>query len=116
MAIMSYDTLGPGSASTLTPPISNYVNVYAMDGSTARTVTWPASGRYCSISAPSGPFWVRADGPAAVIPVADVLDGTGSALNVSQRQRAHASGPSFSIISSTVQLITIEFWSTYPTA
>lgn len=102
-----YETIGPGGVGTFSPPVSDNVNQYSMNGSAAQTVTWPNGATFCNISATAN-YWVRTGG-AAVVPAAGIADGTGSALNSSQRKRGDGEN-SFSIISSTVQYITVEFW------
>ncbi len=104
-----YNTTGPSGEPNLTPQISNYVNWYDMDGTNPKTVTWPASANYCNISGTAN-YWVAAAGQIAVIPVtADKIDGTGSSLNTAQRKREQTE-TTFSLISSTAQFITVEFW------
>lgn len=106
-----YNTKSSDGASSLTPPHSDYVNVYSLNGTAAATVTWPLGMSYCNISSPSD-YWVRAGG-AAVVPAAGVSDGTGSAYRPAQRQRGVDNGTaevSFSIISNVASYVTIEFW------
>lgn len=102
-----YETVGPGGVGTVSPPLSDYVNQYSMDGSAAQTVAWPTGATFCNISAVSD-YWVRSGG-TAVVPAAGITNGTGSALNVAQRRRQEGE-LSFSIITSTAQKITVEFW------
>ena len=44
-----YLTSGPGGVGAMTPPLSDYVNAYALTTSTAETVTWPSGDalQYC---------------------------------------------------------------------
>lgn len=101
-----YSTGGPGGMATLTPPMTKYVNSYALAANTAETITWPAGAQWCNISAAS-PFWVNAN-TTATIPSTDVTTGLASAYNIGQRAKGPES--SFSIISATSQQISVEFW------
>lgn len=104
-----YKTIGPGGASSFTPPLSDYVNSYALAASTAETITWPEGMTHCNIVGVAGvDYYVRAGGTATV-PSADTTDGTASARNVAQRAR-YESEVSFSIISAYATVITVEFW------
>lgn len=106
----SYDTTGPGGVGALTPPISDYVNSYALTASTAKTITWPAGMTHCNITGVSGvDYYVRGGGSAATIPSSDTTDGTASARNVAQRKRSENEN-TFSIISASATVITVEFW------
>lgn len=98
----------PFGSTSLFPPISDNVKNYQMAAGVARTVTWPPTADRCSISA-SSPFYVSTG--TATVPVADALDGSGSALNVSQRTK-NSGETSFSMISNTDQNISVEFWGT----
>lgn len=104
----SFNTIGPGDASTLAPPFSGYVNVYDFNSSqAAQAIVWPNGSAFCNIDAPAA--WYARVGGTAAAPAAAVSDGTASARNPTQRQR----GPneqSFSLISPTAQYVTIEFW------
>jgi hypothetical protein len=104
----AYNTLGPGGASTLTPPMSSYVNSYLLEASAVRDITWPTGMQFCNITGGGYDYYARAEGEASV-PSGDVLDGTASARNPGQRQRGE-NEQSFSIISETEQVITVEFW------
>lgn len=102
-------TEGPGNVGALAPPIADYVNQYVFDGTNAVKITWPVNAVAMNISAPSmGTLYTRAGG-TAVVPSGAITDGTGSALAVAQRQR-HSSENQFSMISSSAQTATIEFW------
>ena len=103
-----YETLGPGNASSFTPPISNYVNSYLLAAATAETVTWPTGATHCNIVGVSGVDYYVSTGTATV-PAADATDGTASARNSAQRQRSEGED-GFSIISAAVTVITVEFW------
>lgn len=103
-----YETVGPGGVATLSPPHSDYINQYSMDGAAAQKVTWPAGMTFCNISGTAN-YWVRGNEQTAVVPAAGITNGTGSALNVAQRRR-NDNETSFSVISATVQYITVEFW------
>jgi len=104
-----YDTVGPDGAPDLTPQISDFVNCYDMDGINPKTIAWPTNANYCNIAGTAN-YWVAAAGQTAAVPAtADNTSGTGSALNPAQRKRYH-SETTFSIISSTAQFITVEFW------
>lgn len=103
-----YQTVGPDGAATLSPPHSDYINQYSMNGSAAQTVTWPSWATFCNIAGTAN-YYVGAAGNAAIIPAAGITNGTGSALNVAQRRRSE-NETSFSIISGTAQYITVEFW------
>lgn len=107
MTTRAYDTAGPGGVGSLTPPLTNYVNVYNMDGTNPVTVTWPVGMTVCNIAG-SADYWVSA-GTTAAVPIATATDGTAPALNVAQRKRFK--NESFSIISATAQFISVEFWS-----
>jgi len=101
-----YATIGPGGVGTLTPPMSRYVNAYALTANTAETITWPQDALWCNISS-AAPFWVNVNA-TATIPSTDVTTGLSSAYNIGQR--AKGSEGSFSIISATSQQISVEFW------
>jgi hypothetical protein len=105
-AIMQYSTNGPGGVGTLSPPISRWVNTYALSANTAETITWPTGALWCNISA-SAAYWVNAN-TTATIPNSDVTTGLASMLNMGQRMKGVESG--FSIISATNQQISVEFW------
>jgi hypothetical protein len=102
----AYDTTGPDGKSSLTPPFSDYVYNYSLAANTAESITWPTNANRVNLAC-QAPYWVRVGGTAAV-PVADVVDGTGSALNSAQRRRGSES--SVSIISATAQVCSAEFW------
>lgn len=101
-----YSTGGPGGVGTLTPPMTPYVNSYAVSAGVAETITWPAGALWCNISAGAN-YWTRVGGTATV-PGADITDGTSSTLNAAQRAKGPES--SFSIISATSQQVSVEFW------
>lgn len=104
-----YLTSGPGGVGAMTPPLSDYVNAYALTASTAETVTWPSWATHCNIVGVSGTdYYVRAGGTATV-PSSDTTDGTASARNVAQRSRSENEA-SFSVISASDTVITVEFW------
>lgn len=88
------------------PPMSKYVNSYALAAGVAETVTWPTGYEFCKIQGTDN-YWIRSGGTAAV-PTTDVTDGTASAMNASERKRD--GDTSFSIISTNAQVVTIEFW------
>lgn len=104
-----YETTGPGGVAALTPPISDYVNAYALAASTAETITWPEGMTHCNIVGVSGVDYYVRTGGTATVPSADTTDGTASARNVAQRRR-HENENSFSIISASATVITVEFW------
>lgn len=108
MTIPLYNELGPGGSSSLTPYNSSYVNSYSLSVDTAKTVTWPTGAQFCNIVGDGNDYFVCTSG-TATIPAGDVTTGLASARNVAQRQRGIES--SFSIISHTAQVITVEFWS-----
>lgn len=88
------------------PPMSKYVNSYALAANTAETVTWPDGYEFCKIQGTDN-YWVSVGGTAAV-PSTDITNGTASAMNVSERRRD--GDTSFSVISTNAQTITVEFW------
>ena len=104
--VSTYSTNGPGGMATLTPPMSRWVNTYALAANTAESITWPAGALWCNISG-SAPYWTNAN-TTATIPATDVTTGLASAYNIAQRGK----GPeaAFSIISSSAQQISVEFW------
>lgn len=105
-----YTTSAKDGVGNLTPPLSDYVNIYALTADTAETVVWPEGMTHCNIVGVSGTdYYVRADGNAATVPSTDVTDGTGSARNVAQRSREQDEA-SFSVISASDTVLTIEFW------
>lgn len=106
LAANTFYTKGPDNVGTLAPPISDYVNSYALAANTAETITWPTGAVYCNISA-QAPFWINST-TTATIPSTDVTNGSASTLNPAQRKRGSES--SFSIISSSSQQISVEFW------
>lgn len=105
----SYQTVGPDGVASLTPPISDYVNAYSLAASTAETVTWPSWATHCNIVGVSGVDYYVRTGGTATVPSSDTTDGTASARNVAQRQRGQGEA-SFSIISASATVVTIEFW------
>lgn len=108
MTIPVYNELGPGGTSSLTPYFSSYVNSYSLSANTAKTITWPTGAQFCNIVGDGHDYFASTSGTATV-PVGDVTTGLASARNVAQRQRGTES--TFSIISATSQVLTIEFWS-----
>lgn len=104
--INQYSTGGPGGVGALSPPMSHYVNTYALVANTAQTITWPASALWCNISGSAG-YWTNVD-TTATVPVANATTGAASAYNIGQRSKGSES--TFSIISGTNQQISIEFW------
>ncbi|WP_028995843.1 hypothetical protein [Azonexus hydrophilus] len=60
-------------------PFSDHIDVQALDARVAKTVTIPADARFVIFSS-TGDFYCRVDGEAS-LPMADVVDGTGSELN-----------------------------------
>lgn len=109
-----YEKPGTDNLKAITPPLSDYVNHYVLAADTAEQVEWPDGAMFCNITGVSGEdYYVRAGGQKATVPSADVTDGTGSAMNPSQRSRAKADGileESFWIISASITTVTIEFW------
>lgn len=104
-----YNTTGPGGASAMTPPVSDYVNAYALSASTAESITWPDWATHCNITGEAGVDYYVRTGGTATVPATDTTDGTASARNVAQRKRAHGE-ESFSIISGSSTIVTVEFW------
>ena len=108
-ALRDYKTLGPDGGSSITPPVSDVVNNYALVANVASTITWPTNSNYMNISA-SAPYWVAAAGQTATVPTTNNTGGTGSVYMLAQRNRKGQADTTISIISPTNQVISVEFW------
>lgn len=103
-----YNEIGPGGVPTLTPPFSNYINVYSLTANTAKTVTWPSGAQFCSITGDgTANYWVNTT--TATVGSGDNTTGTGSGINTAQRQKGTEA--TFSIISASSMYMSVEFWS-----
>lgn len=87
---------------------SDKVNNYVTVASTAQTVTIP-TGATVAVFNSTVPFYVNFAGATAAVPVANITDGTGVVYQPSSRYVGGLS--TFSIISASVGVITIEFYS-----
>jgi len=88
--------------------VSDKVNNYITVANTAQTVTVP-TGATVAVFSPSVVFYADFTGGTAVVPSVNVTDGTGMCYSPISR---YISGIStFSIISPSVGVITIEFYS-----
>lgn len=83
-----------------TPPIATYVDNIILSGA-AKTVTVPAGASRVIFGTTATPFYVRAGGTAAA-PSGDVVDGTGSAINPSDR--LVSGGQTFSIFAAAASI------------
>lgn len=103
----TFNTIGIEGQVDLTPYNSDYINQYSLAAGVAEIVAWPEGASKCNIVGDAS--YATRSGGTAVVPVADITDGTGSALRVSQRKK-FPNETGFSIISATAQVVTIEFW------
>jgi hypothetical protein len=69
-----------GHATTLVPPASQWITNHSLTANTAKTITVPAGARWVNFSSRAN-LWVNFNGGTAVIPSADVTDGSGSYFN-----------------------------------
>jgi hypothetical protein len=69
-----------GHATTLVPPAGRFITNHSLTASTAKTITVPAGANWVNFS-PSANLWVNFSGGTAVIPSADVTDGSGTYFN-----------------------------------
>ncbi|MGO9177161.1 MAG: hypothetical protein ACLQED_13640 [Desulfobaccales bacterium] len=69
-----------GHATTLVPAASQFITNHSLTANTAKTITVPAGARWVNFS-PRANLWVNFNGGTAMIPSADVLDGSGSYFN-----------------------------------
>jgi hypothetical protein len=69
-----------GHATTLVPAASQFITNHSLTANTAKTITVPAGARWVNFS-PRANLWVNFNGGTAVIPSADVTDGSGSYYN-----------------------------------
>ena len=89
-----------------TPPLATYVDNVVLVANAAQTVTVPAGASRVLIGTTATPFYLRKGGTAAV-PGANVLDGTGSAINPSDR--LVTGGDTFSLIAPANTIISLEW-------
>ncbi len=69
-----------GHASTLVAPASRFITNHSLTASLAKTITVPAGANWVNFS-PAANLWVNFNGGNAVIPSADVTDGSGTYFN-----------------------------------
>lgn len=91
------------------PPLATYVDNIVLAG-TAKTVTVPAGAVRADFGSTALPYAVRSGGTAS-LPVGDVVDGTGSAINPTSR--LVSGGTTFSVFATSATL-SIE-WHLYST-
>lgn len=104
----SYNMTGPGGVTTLTPQISDHVFSLALSAGNPKTVNWPDGSQWLNITGDGNDYYISVTGAASIPPEVDVVNGTASAKNTSQRQRGEEN--SFSVVSPVDQILTIEFW------
>lgn len=92
-----------------TPPIATYVDNVVLVAGAKQTITVPANAARVIIGTTATPFYMRAGGAAAV-PVANALDGTGVAINPSDR--LVTGGSTFSLIAPADTIVSLE-WHVY---
>jgi hypothetical protein len=91
----------------VTPPNSDYVDNIALVANAPQTIVWPTNAAFVNFNFPQNYF--VSTGTLTVVPSANITNGTGAALNPSQRQRGQ-NETQFTIISMTSQLGSLEFW------
>lgn len=87
--------------------LPNYVNHYTLTANTARSITIPSTCSFAILSAPVD-FLHNTNG-TAVVPASDVVDGTGSFLNIGYCRVA--GGDVVSVISASTSYITMACYS-----
>ena len=90
-------------------PASFYINNAVLAADTAENIAIPTDAVWVLLGA-NADFWARFDGSAAVIPTADVTDGTGSVLNPTARHIGNVTGGNISVISAVAAKISAEFY------
>jgi hypothetical protein len=90
-----------------TPPLATYVDNIVLAG-VAKTVTVPPNAARVIFGTTATPFYLRVGGTAAA-PGADVTDGTGSAINPSDR--LVTGGSTFSLFAAAA-IVSLE-WHVY---
>jgi hypothetical protein len=83
-----------------TPPLATYVDNIVLAG-VAKTVTVPAGASRVIFGTTATPYYVRGSGTASA-PSGDVVDGTGSAINPSDR--LVSGGATFSIFAAAATI------------
>lgn len=86
-----------------------YVDNIVLGAGVAKTVTAPVGATHAYFSA-NGNYYVRWDGQAAAVPVADVTDGSGAEVNPSVRyigRSAQGNQTTFSIIAPAATIVAI---------
>lgn len=87
---------------------SDHIFHYTNIAGAAQTVTIPAEARIVVFSA-TGDFYARWDGSAAVIPVSNIVDGSGSECN--PVARSVIPGRTFSIIANdAANIVSLAFY------
>lgn len=89
------------------PTPAQYINNYVLEAGVAQTVTFPVGALLASFSA-GAPFFVRWDGEAAVVPGANVTDGTGGEYSPTVRLVRGVS--SCSVIASAATTLSVSLW------
>lgn len=112
---MMPDSLGHNS--TLVPPAGRWVTNHSLTAAAAKTITVPAGARWVIFSAQAN-LWVNFNGGTAVVPSADVTDGSGSYYNppavyvgaVSANGVLYPALATISVISDTTWVLTVMWY------
>lgn len=97
-----------GSDRTLTPKASKWVDHVVLVAGVAQTYTVPSWGKFVRIVGAGANVLANFSGGAAAIPVANVVDGTGSAVNPGTRQVT--GGSTISLIAPIGCVVSVEVW------
>jgi hypothetical protein len=90
------------------PPSPDRVDNLVLSIGTAKSVAVPTGARFGVFSA-TGTFYARWDGSAAVVPTADVTDGTGAEINPTVRDVRDSA--SVSLIASAACVVAVAWYS-----
>lgn len=92
----------------LAPRISTWIDQLSLSAGVAASYTVPANVDTLFITYSAGTLFVRADGSAAVIPVATIINGTGSSKVLDGDSRCVDAGAVLSFINATAGVISFE--------
>ena len=90
------------------PYICDYIDNRVLAANTAETVTVPATADWVIINYSAPPFYLSKTTIPAVVPAADIVDGTGHAVSPTYRKVVR--GSTFSVISPNAGVMSLEFY------
>lgn len=90
------------------PPLCAYVDNRVLAANVAETVTVPDGADLVLMNYSAPPFYVSATTIPAVVPGADITDGTGHAVSPTYRRVSR--GTTFSVISPNIGVLSLEYY------